>query len=81
MTLQLNDTIAALASPPGPGARGIIRVSGDDVRSVLDGVFTPHDRGPWESSRLPLRHQGVFRFADSEGLRPGHSLLYRPTDG
>lgn len=34
----LDDTIAALASAAGPGARGIIRISGSDCRAVLDRV-------------------------------------------
>ena len=38
MPLDLEDTIAALASPPGPAKRGIIRISGADTLSVLQTV-------------------------------------------
>ena len=35
----MNDTIAAIATPPGAGAVGIIRVSGPDARSVGMALF------------------------------------------
>lgn len=34
MSLSLDDTIVAVASPPGPAARGIVRVSGGDIVSL-----------------------------------------------
>ena len=36
MEFRWDDTIAALASPPGPGWRGIVRLSGPTVTEVLD---------------------------------------------
>jgi len=39
--LHPDDTIAALASAPGPGMRGIIRISGSATNEVLEGFFTP----------------------------------------
>ena len=39
--LHPDDTIAALASAPGPGMRGIIRISGPETKAVLEGFFTP----------------------------------------
>jgi len=41
INLHPDDTIAAIASAPGPGLRGIVRVSGRETRAVLDGMFTP----------------------------------------
>jgi tRNA modification GTPase len=41
MTLQTRDTIAALATPPGPGARAVVRISGPDAASVASAVFSP----------------------------------------
>jgi tRNA modification GTPase len=41
MTLQTRDTIAALATPPGPGARAVVRVSGPDAGAVAAAVFSP----------------------------------------
>ena len=39
--LHPDDTIAALASAPGPAARGIVRISGPATKAVLQGLFTP----------------------------------------
>ena len=36
---NLNDTIVALATPPGVGAIGVIRLSGKDAISIADAVF------------------------------------------
>ncbi len=38
---DLEDTIMALATPPGRGALGIIRVSGDRTGAILKAVFQP----------------------------------------
>ncbi|MFK7935307.1 MAG: tRNA uridine-5-carboxymethylaminomethyl(34) synthesis GTPase MnmE [Saprospiraceae bacterium] len=36
---DLTDTIVALATPPGSGAIGVIRLSGNHAISIIDGVF------------------------------------------
>ncbi|HHB75914.1 MAG TPA: tRNA uridine-5-carboxymethylaminomethyl(34) synthesis GTPase MnmE [Desulfobulbus sp.] len=36
------DTIAAIATPPGIGGIGIIRISGPDALSILRRIFRPH---------------------------------------
>ena len=36
---MLEDTIAAIATPPGEGGIGIIRISGEESKSILDKVF------------------------------------------
>jgi tRNA modification GTPase len=38
----LNDTIAAIATAPGVGAVGIIRLSGKDTYAIADNLFKPH---------------------------------------
>jgi tRNA modification GTPase len=58
MTMDLDDTIAALASPPGPALRGIVRLSGRRVREVLDGWFAPDDMAIWSAAQRPQRHSG-----------------------
>jgi tRNA modification GTPase len=40
MTLETRDTIAALATPAGPGARAIVRVTGPDTAAVVSTVFS-----------------------------------------
>src|SRR5215218_7222079 len=37
--MTLDDTIVALASPPGPGARAVVRLSGPAARRVVATVF------------------------------------------
>ena len=39
--IRLDDTIAAIASPPGGGARGIVRLSGPRLRACLEDCFRP----------------------------------------
>ena len=49
MNYPLDDTIAAVSSPPGGAARGILRLSGPDVFTCLDHVFRPSGK----DERLP----------------------------
>lgn len=62
MSLELHDTIAAIASPSGPAERGIIRISGDGVVEAVANVFTADDQGvsaaDWKSARRPVRITG-----------------------
>jgi tRNA modification GTPase len=37
-------TIAAVATPPGPGGIGIIRISGAEAESILTRLFRPHKK-------------------------------------
>src|SRR5512132_2655340 len=39
MKLHLNDTIAAIATPPGEGAIAVIRISGPAAVKVADRIF------------------------------------------
>ncbi|MFM9960055.1 MAG: tRNA modification GTPase [Planctomycetaceae bacterium] len=61
MDLRLDDTIAALASAPGVGGRGIVRVSGGDVRRVLEQHFAPRDAERWTKATRAERHVGEWR--------------------
>lgn len=47
------DTIAAIATPPGAGGVGIVRVSGPDALALLRQLFQPHRPQPFlQSHRL-----------------------------
>ena len=35
------DTIAAIATPPGDGGVGIVRISGVECRSIASAIFRP----------------------------------------
>ena len=61
MTLRLDDTIAALASAPGAGGRGILRVSGGDVRGVLESHFAPQNATRWQKSSRAEWHRGEWQ--------------------
>jgi len=74
MQIQFDDTIAAIASAPGPGARGIIRVSGPDVRDCLNSIFVPNDPEHWRQARTAARHSGVF-LLPSDALPQHRQLL------
>lgn len=51
-TVYENDTIAALATPPGQGGIAIVRVSGEAARSCFEALFRPAGRQQIESHRL-----------------------------
>jgi tRNA modification GTPase len=66
VSLDPNDTIAAVASPPGAGPRGIVRLSGPEAISIARDGFT----GDRDDAILPRRavlQSGSLRV---EGLRP-----------
>jgi tRNA modification GTPase len=68
--IQLDETIAALASAPGPAARGIVRVSGSGVLRAVRSLFSPVEF----STSTPSRYTGSLRLA---GLgRPVAADLY-----
>ena len=48
------DTIAAVATPPGEGGIGIVRISGPGAEEILSRVFrrAGGKTGPWESHRM-----------------------------
>ena len=48
----MEDTIAAIATPPGEGGIGIIRISGERAKEVMDRVFVPANGKPAESRRM-----------------------------
>ena len=64
---DLDDAIAATASAPGPGVRGIVRVSGPGAWRIATAGFEP-DRPIDESASRPFVVRGTYRLP---GLRPG----------
>ncbi len=50
MLFDVADTIVAVASPPGPGRRGIVRLSGNDAWTIALAGFEAHTPQP-----LPVR--------------------------
>lgn len=76
--MELDDLIAALASPPGPSATGIVRISGGCLRTVLEACFQPDDASDWTVSSAPRRFAGKWRLTDSP-LRLPCQLMFWPS--
>lgn len=55
-TAYENDTIAALATPPGQGGIAIVRVSGERARACFDALFRAAGNQTVESHRLLYGH-------------------------
>lgn len=54
--IQLNDTIAAVATPPGDGGVAVIRISGPQSLWALQNAFQKRRKGPWQPMRLSYGH-------------------------
>lgn len=68
------DTIAAIATPPGPGGVGIIRVSGPAAAALADQVARRRRPGAWSSHRLC---RATLCAADGQRLDDGLAVLMR----
>jgi tRNA modification GTPase len=62
--INIDDTIAALASAAGSAARGVIRLSGSGVQTSLQNIFTPDDNTRWNAATRAQRHLGVLQLRD-----------------
>lgn len=65
LTLDTQDTIAAISSPPGPAPRGIVRLSGADAWAIARAGFQAREDRP--DPKRPEWRAGRFRL---DGLRP-----------
>ncbi len=77
MSVYNPDTIAAIATPPGAGGVGIVRVSGPDAWTIADLLFAPLDKTP-----VSEREHGTFAYGkvlDSDGteIDTGLALVMR----
>src|SRR5690242_12388329 len=62
----MNDTIAAIATPPGRGGIGIVRVSGTGIEALIAGV----------AGELPAPRAATFaHFRDGDGTRIDEGLV------
>lgn len=48
----MDDTIAAIATPPGEGGIGIIRMSGEQAKDILTKIFVPANPGSIENRKM-----------------------------
>ena len=69
-SLHLNDTIAAVSTPPGRGGIGIVRISGTRSRAISERIlrFPPeHAWKPWTAALAEL--------PDSDGQAVDHVVV------
>ena len=72
--MYLRDTIAAIATPPGPGGIGVVRVSGPRAEALAGHVFQRRGAGPWQTHRL---YHGRIIAADGTPIDDGLAVLMR----
>lgn len=73
--MYAEDTIAAIATPPGPGGIGVVRVSGPFSAAVARGLFAPsHPPTAWASHHL---YHGHIVDEDGGVLDEGLAVLMR----
>ncbi|MGQ9574063.1 MAG: tRNA modification GTPase [Thermoguttaceae bacterium] len=78
MSYCLDETIAAIASPPGPAARGILRLTGPEVAGCIARVFRPEPPRDLGAIRLPTGLTGWLDLAEVFSPIPSE-LLFWPT--
>jgi tRNA modification GTPase len=74
MSLDTKDTIAALATPGGPGARAIVRISGAATFALVAKVFSPSPGIPAQSRTL---FQGELRLPGISPALPADLHFFR----
>lgn len=70
MTFQTTDTIAAIATPPGNGGVGIIRISGSLARNIAQQLLAKPDLTP------RYAHKATFRDNQGNIIDSGISLYF-----
>jgi len=72
----LDDTIAAVASPPGGAARGIVRVGGPKAFQCVARFFQGDDRQPLVEPPHPLAATGTLHLPDLDSTLPCDAYLW-----
>ncbi|MEK6238490.1 MAG: 50S ribosome-binding GTPase, partial [Planctomycetales bacterium] len=75
MYQNIDETIVAIASPPGGAARGIVRVSGPDAVACLQSCFSPNE-SPWPRRAYPHWTPGRLRLSGFVSALPCDVLLW-----
>jgi tRNA modification GTPase len=73
MSYDLNDTIVALSSAAGPGARAVVRLSGPDAFRIASDLLTP--AGPLAFNRRRL-YPGHVRLPDVPSPLPAEMIVF-----
>ena len=72
----LDDTIAAIASPPGGAARGIVRLSGPRALACVEQFFQPAEQDDFRSGAFPRAIRGALRLPGLSSPLPCHAYLW-----
>ena len=72
----LDDTIVAVASPPGGAARGILRLSGPDARACVERVFRVEPPRELTAIRVPTAVAGSLALDGAASPLPCDLLLW-----
>jgi len=75
--LHLDDTIAAIATPPGEGGIGIVRVSGPRALAIADRLFASGSRAPSHLASHTIRYGKIRDTATGERVDDALLLLFR----
>ena len=77
MAIGLHDTIAAIASPPGPAERGIIRISGENILETIGRVFCSNsDAEQWRTTKRAIRTEGHINVPSLSVPLPAALMLW-----
>ncbi|WP_164104358.1 tRNA modification GTPase [Candidatus Laterigemmans baculatus] len=76
--LESSDTICAVASPPGGGLRGVVRISGPETLAILGQVISS-GRAEFESTSRPHRFACEFALPEPFGAVEVAVLLWPTT--
>lgn len=74
--LDLDDTIVAIASPPGGAARGIVRASGPQMLDAVAPLFSADEPRALENIRVPTAIAGCLRLPSVPAPLPGTLYLW-----
>lgn len=76
-TTSLDDTIAAIATAPGTGAIGIVRLSGKDAVSIADRMFQAASGEKLEEAKSHTVHFGVVLAKSGEPIDQVLASVFR----
>ena len=75
--MKLFDTIAAVSTPYGKGGVALIRISGDDARSVGEKIFTPASKKSFSELAHGTMTYGTIHRPDGYDLDDGMAVYFR----
>lgn len=76
--ISSQETIAAVATPPGQGGIAVIRISGPSSHAIVDAIFAPADGGaPSAFSGYSVHYGAILDSASGETIDDGLLTLFK----